>query len=122
MVLFLHGGSPFKVSQPDSTESGWTAAQLSTMGGTSSKSEFLYVPFVCIEPVQRLKNVCLSVIILANKHVEGGRREFCVLDGAELVDADFSNLHSDLAFQNPLGSSFSLKSSSLALNHETASN
>jgi hypothetical protein len=36
MVLFLHGGSPFKVSQPDSTESGWTAAQLSTMGGTSS--------------------------------------------------------------------------------------
>jgi hypothetical protein len=38
MVLFFHGGSPFKVSQPDSTESGWTAAQLSTMGGTSSQS------------------------------------------------------------------------------------
>jgi len=37
VVTFLHGGSPFKVSQPDSKESGWTAAQLSTTAGTSSQ-------------------------------------------------------------------------------------
>jgi hypothetical protein len=37
VIAFPHGGSPFKVWQPDSTESGWTAAQLSTIAGTSSK-------------------------------------------------------------------------------------